>query len=277
MNREGKSMRTDMAANRLAALSAYVQRGWLLIPDRVGLAGSVPVGVGVCNEHPRMADGENVYFVADDFVHDAIGFDDQLVKSFGIRRRGVEALEWNIGAREREMLKLRNIADDFVVPAKGIFVRKLFLDRKEDVLEEPLRVRGELRCHLAALEAACSRRAARTLRDTISSGMPLPSANSRREISTSRESSILSINASKSVASTRYDVARPFCVMRIGRCVSRGRLMYAEKFWRHSEKGTTSSDGRQRLMGRSRRVGMVLSPLMAGIVQNLAPRVKVAA
>ena len=52
--------------------------------------------------------------------------------------------------------------------------------------------------------------------------------------------------------------------------------MYDEKFWRHSEKGTTSSEGRQRLMGRLRRVGMVLSPLMDGIVQNLAPCVKVA-
>ena len=237
----------------------------------------VPVGVGARYEHPRMADGEDVHLVADDFVHDAIGFDDQLVKPLGIRRYGVETLKRNIGAREGEMLKLRNVADDFVVPANGIFVRKLLLDRKKNVLKERLRVWGELRCHWAALDTACLRRVARTLRDTVSSGMPLPSANSRREISTSRESSMLSISASKSVASTRYDVARPFCVMRIGRCVSRGRLMYDEKFWRHSEKGTTSSDGRQRLMGRSRSVGMVLSPLMDGIVQNLAPRVKVAA
>ena len=28
--------------------------------------GSVPVGVGDCNEHPRMADGEDVYLVASD-------------------------------------------------------------------------------------------------------------------------------------------------------------------------------------------------------------------
>lgn len=256
------------------ARMAYAVRGRLLVPERVVFAGSVPVGIGVRDEHPRMADGENVHLVADDFVYDAIGVDDQLVKSFGIRWQGVEALERNIWARERIMLKLRNVADDFVVPANGVLVRKLLLDRKKNVLKEQLRVWGELRCHWAALDAACLRRAARTLRDTVSSGMPLSSANSRREISTSRESSMLSISASKSVASTRYDVARPFCVMRIGRCVSRGRLMYDEKFWRHSEKGTTSSEGRQRLMGRSRRVGMVLSPLMDGIVQNLAPCVK---
>lgn len=37
------------------------------------VARSVPVGVGARDEHPRMADGENVHLVADDFVHDAIG------------------------------------------------------------------------------------------------------------------------------------------------------------------------------------------------------------
>ena len=62
--------------------------------------------------------------------------------------------------------KLRNIADDFVVPANGILVRKLLLDRKKNVLKEQLRVWGELRRHWAALDAACLRRAARTLRDT---------------------------------------------------------------------------------------------------------------
>ena len=142
------------------------ERGRLLVSERTGLAGSVPVGVGARDEHPRMADGENVYLVADDFVHDAIGVDDQLVKSFGIRWQGVEALERNIWTRERIMLKLRNVADDFVVPANGVLVRKLLLDRKKNVLKEQLRVWGELRRHWAALDAACLRRAARTLRDT---------------------------------------------------------------------------------------------------------------
>lgn len=49
----------------------------------VGLAdftGLVQVGVGAGYEHSRMADGENVYFITDDFVHDAVGFDNQLAK-----------------------------------------------------------------------------------------------------------------------------------------------------------------------------------------------------
>ena len=102
-----------------------------------------------------MADGENVYLVVDDFVHDAVGFDDQLVKLFGIRRHGVEAFKRNIGAREGELLKLRNLADDLVVPAYGIFMRKLIRNRKKDVLKERLRVRGELWRHLATFDAVC--------------------------------------------------------------------------------------------------------------------------
>ena len=40
----------------------------------------VPVGVGARDEHPRMADGENVYLIADDFVRDAIGMAEGLAK-----------------------------------------------------------------------------------------------------------------------------------------------------------------------------------------------------
>ena len=67
---------------------AYAKRGRLLVPERVGRGGSVPVGVGARDEHPRVADGENVYLVADDFVQDAIGgSDDQLTQTIDERRR----------------------------------------------------------------------------------------------------------------------------------------------------------------------------------------------
>ena len=89
-------------------------------------------------------------------------------------------------------------------------------------------------------------------RNTSSLGIPLPSANSRRDISISRESSIWSKSASIDSQSTRYEAACPFCVMRTGRCVSRTRPIYVERLLRHSENGTTSSEGRQRRMGISR-------------------------
>ena len=106
--------------------------------------------------------------------------------------------------------------------------------------------------------------------NTSSFGIPLPSANSRRDISMSRESSMRSKRLSRDSASTRYEAARPFCVIRTGRCVSRTRLMYMERLLRHSENGTTSSEGRQRWIGRSFVLGMMDSPLVSTpkIVQN---------
>ena len=59
---------------------AYAKRTRVLTAVCVGFAGLVPVGVGACDAHARMADGEDVYFVTDDFVLDAVGFDNQLAK-----------------------------------------------------------------------------------------------------------------------------------------------------------------------------------------------------
>ena len=86
----------------------------------------------------------------------------------------------------------------------------------------------------------------------------------------SRVSSIWSKRLSRSSASTRYDAARPFWVIRMGRRVSRTRVMYVERLLRHSEKGTMSSEGRQRLSGKSSVRGIVSSPFvfMFCIVQN---------
>ena len=95
---------------------------------------------------------------------------------------------------------------------------------------------------------------------TSSCGMPLPSANSRREMLMSRASSIWSKTLSRNSASTRYEAARPFWVMRTGRRVSRTRAIYVERLLRHSEKGITSSDGRQRRSGISSVFGMASSP-----------------
>ena len=242
------------------------------------LAGLVPVGVGAGNEHPRMANGENVYFVTDDFVHDAVGAAEGLAEFVGVRWDCLETFERNASAGMGEVLKLHHAFVNVGMPSQSVIRVKFLCNSSENAREELPRVRRPLGCH--AFSSRCClrfRSISRISSMTCRCGMPLPSANSRREISMSRESSILSMRVSKSSASMRYDVARPFCVMRIGRCVSRGRLMYDEKFWRHSEKGTTSSDGRQRLMGRSISVGMVLSPLMESIVQNFALLVKVAA
>ena len=71
---------------------------------------------------------------------------------------------------------------------------------------------------------------------------------------------IVAVGVSIDSQSTRYEAAWPFCVMRTGRCVSRTRPIYVERLLRHSENGTTSSDGRQRRMGVSRTFGISSSP-----------------
>lgn len=154
---------------------------------------SVPAGVVDGDERAAVANRKNVDFVFDDFVNDAIGFDDQLVKAIVVRRYGVVALDGNRRTREGKLLKLCNVMDDLIVPADGILVGKFFFDCEEDVLEEGLRVGRELGSHFAILTVACSRRAARVLRETVSREMPLPSANSRREISMSDSNSAISL------------------------------------------------------------------------------------
>ena len=78
-------------APQKATFVREVQGGW-----------SVPVSVVKGDKHATVADRQDVAFVRDDFVDDAIGLDDQLVKSFGIRRHGVIALDGNGWMRERE-------------------------------------------------------------------------------------------------------------------------------------------------------------------------------
>ena len=64
---------------------------------------SVPVGVVHDHEHAPVADREDAHLVAHDFVDDAVGLDDQLAKTFGIRRDFAEADARDDGTGEREV------------------------------------------------------------------------------------------------------------------------------------------------------------------------------
>ena len=107
------------------------------------------------DEHAAVADRGDVDFAFDDFVNEVIGFDDQLVKSLGIRRDGVVALDGNGLMREGE-----------VAESAGT--------------------------HTAALACFMAKSFSWSRTNTTSLGMPLPSANSRREISMSDSSSAIS-------------------------------------------------------------------------------------
>ena len=57
---------------------------------------SIPECVRIGDEHPRMADGENVHFVSDNFVDDPIGTAEGLAEIVGVRRDRVEAFKRNV-------------------------------------------------------------------------------------------------------------------------------------------------------------------------------------
>ena len=85
----------------------------------------VPVGIVQGDEHAAVADREDVDFAFDDFVDDAIGFDDQLVKSLGIRRDAVVALDGNGLMREGEVAESVGCFSQLHLPANAAFGKQL--------------------------------------------------------------------------------------------------------------------------------------------------------
>lgn len=239
---------------------------------------SVPARVAFGDQHAAVPDREDVYLAADRFVDDSIGFADHLTKPIRIFGWRVKADKRDCRADVGEIGEPVGSGQNFLSPFVDCFLQQIVGQFIEYAEEKSGGMRRPLYNH-KAYPACCLNRLSRCARDslaTCSCGIPLPSANSRREISTSRASSMRSKRSSMYSASTRYDAARPFCVMRTGRCVSRTRAMYAERLLRHSENGTTSSDGRQRRRDRSRAFGMALSPWVStpDIVQYFVRAVK---
>ena len=93
-------------------------------------------------------------------------------------------------------------------------------------------------------------------------------------------------NASQSSMLPMKEVGRPFCVMKMRRCVSPTRFRQAARLLRHSEKEMTSSERRGmrkvgRLRERVRKVDFALATgiagvpvLMARIVHDCVHRIK---
>lgn len=129
-------------------------------------------------------------------------------------------------------------------------------------------MRREFGVHACACCRARSR--SRMSAKTFRAGMPLPSANSRREISMSRERftrsrydwhrEMMSSCCSYSEMFMTTVVARPFCVMNRGRCVCFVRSRQSLKVRRYSVKGMTSSliFGRGKVFSTK---GMTTSPI----------------
>ena len=67
---------------------------------------SIPECVCIGDEHPRMADGENMHFVSDDFVDDPIGAAEDLTEIVGVWRDRVKAVKRNVVTRLGMVLHL---------------------------------------------------------------------------------------------------------------------------------------------------------------------------
>lgn len=222
----------------------------LLVPDCVGLG----------DQLMAVENRKNANLVVNGFVDDAVWLDDQLAQAIDERRDFVEAFGRDVRAGLGEVGERCQVAVDLKSPANGVIVRQLECDGAKDARELVLSVKRPVDVHAISPRAFRSSSMSCMFCMTSSWGMNSPFSNCLREMATERESSIRSIRSSKSPALMMYEAARPFCVTRTGRCVLLTLAMMAEKLLRHSENGTVSSEGRQRIMGSSAVVGIMEIP-----------------
>lgn len=228
---------------------------------------SVPRGVAAVDKHAAVTNGKYVDFVIYPFVDRAVGAYKQLAKSREIFRNECECAYGHLCSEFGIVGETYCRFDDFPIPPLCILGIEIPGDVVKNRPEKFLCVRRPFYGHARPLLAAMRFILRCMFLNTSSAGMPLPSANSRREAFMSLYRSIWSFRASMSSAFTRYIPARPFCVTRMERCSFWTRVMMDESLFRHSENGTMSSEGRQRRIGRSIVLAIILSPVTSGIVQ----------
>ena len=95
-----------------------------------------------------------------------------------------------------------------------------------------------------------------------------PRSSSSSATRTSSMSSFSSTNWSQSSTLPMKEVGRPFCVMKMRRCVSAVRFRHAARLLRHSEKEMTSSERRGVGNAARRRLRTEFLSLTAGIGYN---------
>ena len=80
-----------------------------------------------------MADREDVNLVTDRFIHDAIGFADDLPQTVSISGNGLETLGRNNWPRERKVGKPVGIVQDALAPSVGILDAESVFDLRKDI------------------------------------------------------------------------------------------------------------------------------------------------
>ena len=172
---------------------------------------SAPERVAFRDEHPRVADGEDVDFILYRLVHDAIGTAENLVETVCVVRYGHEAFIWDGRSEKRKCFKLVGFFLYAQAPSGGILRRTLNAYDMKNVGEERFSVRRPLGLHALLLLRIQPLIISSISRKTSSLGIPLPSANSRREISMSWERLRRSSSVGHAFSCTLTGAAKPRC------------------------------------------------------------------
>ena len=153
---------------------------------------SVPDGVAFGYEHARMADGKDMDFAIDRFVNDSVRTADNLAKPVCVFGNCREADARDCRAEFGKIGELIGGIYDFLQPDIDGFSQQVVGQFADNAVKKLLCMRRPSDFHSAHLSRSLKRlsRKARESRSICSCAIPLPSANSRREISMSRESSI---------------------------------------------------------------------------------------
>ena len=161
-------------------------------------AHSVPVCVGCCNEHSRVANREYVDFIANRLIDDAVRSAENLSKPFGRFWTYGEAIRRHDCARKLEIANSFGGISEICFPAEGIINRESFRYSDNYFIKQRI----------------CVRRP-----EYIHGPYPFAAFISSSFAAFSRHDSISSHVLSKSATLIITLVLRPFCVMTSGRCV----------------------------------------------------------
>ena len=236
MNREDKSMCSAVATCRLVALSAYAERGRLLVPDCVGLG----------DQLMAVENRKNANLVVNVLVHDAIW------TAVGLAKRGRLELARRVDVHQR-VADGQNFAARLLAAVENPVAVMLAKEFPQFRAVLDLRRRSSLARRLLMSFSKSSR-------ETVSPRSASPSATRRSSYASIFSS--FSCSSSHAQASTNTPAARPFCVSRSGLWLVRHCATHSESLARNSERDRTSSEDLKE--------NMVFAPLAydLNIVQN---------
>ena len=114
---------------------------------------STPDSIAFCHEHPRMADGKDVYLVRYGFIDNAEGATEYLAEPVKVVGDDVETFWRDGGTHVGEEFKLVRFFLNTIIPSRGILRRLLNSNDMEDAGKKLFGMRRPLWLHLTVPSA----------------------------------------------------------------------------------------------------------------------------